>query len=191
MNIRRLLPIGVLLVFITSLAACAKVADGSMPDDLKQAIDEQLNVTEEFALTLDGAFGDWHMEMMDSDLQRKYLGYDEKLSMLRGFQEKIGAYYVYTFYTKDKNDLEYTIAMDASDKPDAFGAPYPTEPCFVSAWEGQPSATALGWNIKQNDPVWSTYAPIRNSQGEVVAILGVDKPQPILKKYPEFNEPTE
>jgi hypothetical protein len=61
-----------------------------------------------------------------------------------------------------------------------------TPPCAVATgifwWRPREA-----WNEDEHSPVWSAFAPVRDSQDRGVAILGVDYPAPEVLKHPEWN----
>ena len=98
-----------------------------------------------------------------------------------------GAYYVYMMVPNDDND--FLITVDGSEEPDDFLTNYGWEVQFTEAMEGEPATARSGWD--DDVPVWSGFAPVYNSDGKVVGILGVDFPSPEIEDFPEWNRDRE
>ncbi|MFA7662049.1 MAG: hypothetical protein WCX59_04470, partial [Anaerovoracaceae bacterium] len=94
-----------------------------------------------------------------------------------------GAYYVYCMVPDENGD--YLITVDGSEEPDDWMVNYGFEVQFGEAWNGEAAAARSGWD--DDVPIWSCFAPVFNSAGEVVAIVGIDLPCEILDDYPEWN----
>lgn len=113
-----------------------------------------------------------------------YLALKETLD---GIRIDSGAYYVYMMMPNDEND--FLITVDGSEEPDDFLTNYGWEVQFTEAMEGEPASARSGWD--DDVPVWSGFAPVYNSNGDVVGILGVDYPSPEMEDYPEWNRDRE
>jgi thiamine biosynthesis protein ThiI len=55
------------------------------------------------------------------------------------------------------------------------------------AQNGEPCAALSAWDNDVDDPVWSAFAPVHDSEGNVVGILGIDYPAPEILDFPEWN----
>ena len=106
---------------------------------------------------------------------------------LDGIRTDSGAYYVYMMIPNDDND--FLITVDGSEEPDDFLTNYGWEVQFTEAMEGEPATARSGWD--DDVPVWSGFAPVYNSDGKVVGILGVDFPSPEIEDFPEWNRDRE
>jgi hypothetical protein len=106
---------------------------------------------------------------------------------LDGIRTDSGAYYVYMMIPNADND--FLITVDGSEEPDDFLTNYGWEVQFTEAMEGEPATARSGWD--DDVPVWSGFAPVYNSNGEVIGILGVDFPSPEIEDYPEWNRDRE
>lgn len=113
-----------------------------------------------------------------------YLALKESLD---GIRTESGAYYVYMMVPNDDND--FLITVDGSEEPDDFLTNYGWEVQFTEAMEGEPATARSGWD--DDVPVWSGFAPVYNSDGKVVGILGVDFPSPEIEDFPEWNRDRE
>ena len=60
---------------------------------------------------------------------------------------------------------------------------------FESVEYRSPDDTTPGWD--DDVPCWSCFAPVYNSAGEVVCIVGMDMPCELLEDYPEWNRDRE
>ncbi len=94
-----------------------------------------------------------------------------------------GAYYVYMMVPNA--DEDFLITVDGSEEPDDFLSNYGWEVQFVEAMEGTPASARSAWD--DDVPCWSGFAPVTNSDGQIVGILGVDYPSPEIADYPEWN----
>ena len=83
---------------------------------------------------------------------------------------------------------EFLITVDPCEDPDDWGENYGWEVQFTDAWEGTPAAARSAWNDSEDLQCWSAFAPVYNSQGAVVAILGFDYPcTEVAQANPEWN----
>lgn len=127
--------------------------------------------------------------VLDGDIAGKYFDMDEPddnyyvwESELRTIKRASGVNYLYVFRLEEEEQLMryiYDIALPGENYDfGTFGGAYPYEPeAYLTAFEvletGQPSKglevthTVIGY-------LASAYAPIKDSQGNVVALLGVD-----------------
>jgi len=105
------------------------------------------------------------------------------------FREESGAYYIYCLIDQDSADNHFEITVDGSIEPDDWLNAYEVESQFIAALAGTPSAAPSAWNDDDDGlkPVWSAFAPIHNSEGTIVAILGVDYPAPEILGFPQWN----
>jgi len=94
---------------------------------------------------------------------------------------------VYCLVDLDPSDGYFEITVDGSEEPDDWLNQYDVEGQFILAMNGTPAAAPTAWDNDVDDPVWSAFAPVHNSEGKVVAILGIDFPAPEILKYPEWN----
>ena len=195
---KKILVILLTLILVFTFAACGgenspagDVGVPEMPADLVAFIDEELAAVEAIgeALSLSGVWGDKHAELMtavggqgsDNPL------YTELRSVLNEHRIASGAYYVYAMIPGENND--YLITVDGSEDPDVFLTPYEWEIQFEEAWAGYVAAARSGWD--DDVPIWSCFAPVKNSAGDIVCIIGIDIPCEILNDYPEWNRDRE
>ncbi len=131
------------------------------------------------SLMLNGELGDLH-EQVVADGHRDSEAYQKLYDVLRKVQEINESTYVYTLI-KVSDDMTHLI-VDAADEEDAdeFGAEYEMEPQFEKAFAGEPAYAIHTWEDETYGIQKSAFAPIYNSSGEIVAIIGIDHPAPEL-----------
>ncbi|MDF2473674.1 MAG: Methyl-accepting chemotaxis protein [Anaerocolumna sp.] len=90
---------------------------------------------------------------------------------LQRFQETTGVTYIYTMI-KNGDSTQFIVDAD-QEEPEELGSAYDMLPNMKMAFEGTASSDD---EIYTDDwgAVLSGYAPIKNSNGEVVAIVGID-----------------
>ncbi|MDF2609294.1 MAG: Methyl-accepting chemotaxis protein [Lachnospiraceae bacterium] len=90
---------------------------------------------------------------------------------LQRFQETTGVMYIYTMI-KNGDSTQFIVDAD-EEEPEELGSAYDMLPNMNMAFEGTASSDD---EIYTDDwgAVLSGYAPIKNSNGEVVAIVGID-----------------
>lgn len=158
-----------------------------VPAEVQAVMDKVTNLAKDYAAQLDGEFGDKHVALMESGLGWDDPEYDEMKALLDSFRIESGAYYVYCLIDVDPNDDYFEITVDGSEEPDDWLAQYEVEGQFLAAMDGTPTPAPSAWDDDVDDPVWSSFAPIHDSEGNVVAILGVDYPAPEILDFPEWN----
>ncbi len=104
------------------------------------------------------------------DRSPKYLN---MLGLMRKTKERCGVAYLYTL-TTDGVSMYYGIDTDTSEDRasigDEFGYPYEE---FASVYEGETYVQNYIESTPQGDFI-SAFVPIRNSEGNVIAVLGSD-----------------
>lgn len=187
-----------LILMVGSLTACGDKADDptndgqvptdmSVPDEVQAVKDKVITLAADNASKLNGEFGDKHAALVASGQGRDYADYAAMLEQLKAIQEETGAYYVYTLIDADPNDEGFNVIVDASEEPDDYMYVYELEGQFTDAMNGIPAAALSAWDDGDEDLCWSAFAPIYDSEGNIVAILGVDYPCPEIKDFPEWN----
>ena len=175
-----------LLILFLSVGL-ANAADKKMPADLQAIATKAAKLAGSYAKQLDGAWGDQHVAQINSKEGYAFAGYEKMRAVLSGLAAKKEATYVYVLSPSGPADsAPFFLSADASEKPDDYGTEYKWEAGFAAAWKG--TATAADYVEKDDDGslLLSGYAPVRDSKGNVVALLGVDCPAPIAEKYPDF-----
>ena len=160
-----------------------------LPDEVKEINDKTFEIVKKYAAELDGEWGDEHVALIESGQGEGYKGFEDMRLILEGYIEESGALYIYALYPTGSGEMPFMITVDGSADPDDFGFKITWEQPFTSAWEGTPATSGCAYFDKYtiNDLAWSAYAPIHDSAGEVVCILGVDYPAPEINDYPEWN----
>lgn len=114
--------------------------------------------------------GDVHQNLKtEADMQSP--AYQDMVAKLRNFNENTKLKDVYTMIPGPGNKTKFVL--DADPDPAPIGYEYENLPAMQESFAGNPTAdkeiTTDEWGS-----VLSGYAPIKNSQGEIVAIAGVD-----------------
>ena len=164
----------------------------NFPAEIQEIVTSVTKLAEKIAKELDGEWGDLHAAMMASEKNEKFESFGKMKAVLDKFRTESGAYYVYAFYpVGDPASSAFKITVDGSEEPDEFGTEYEYEIQFTEAWNGKPAAARSSWDNDTDDPVWSAFAPVHNSEGKVVVLLGVDFPAPVVLEFPEWNRDSE
>lgn len=133
------------------------------------------------SLLFNGEMGDLHEEILASGEWDTPENETFRIP-LQQIRKINNATYVYTFVWE--NDDEVLLISEA-DWPEEFGTPYDMEPQFLVAFSGTPAAAEHIW--VDEEAMKSAFAPIYNTSGEIVALLGVDFEAPELVYVPELE----
>jgi hypothetical protein len=195
-EMKKLFVVLLALVLVFAMTACSGGTPPAvepevpeMPADLVAFIDAELGAVQAIGEDVSGEWGDKHAQLM-STVEGGGLDnplYDELKSVLDEHRIATGAYYVYAMVPNADND--YLITVDGSVEPDDFMANYGWEIQFDEAWAGDIATARSGWD--DDVPCWSCFAPVYNSNNEVVCIVGMDMPCELLEDYPEWNRDRE
>ncbi|RYI26633.1 methyl-accepting chemotaxis protein [Bacillus infantis] len=101
--------------------------------------------------------------------------YSNIRKQLNDYREKIGAMYVYTLQTEDKGVSIMVDGMASNDEAVEVGEPT-TATTFddvSSVLKGETNSTDIVHDPEYGDYM-SAFAPIKNKEGKVIGILGVD-----------------
>ena len=177
-----------------AFAGCGGGADedlpegpGDIPEEVQSIMDNVTGLAANYALQLDGEWADLYAACLASGEGRDFDGYDDLKATLDQFRIESGAYYVYILTDMDPNDEYFEITVDGSEDPDDWMYQYEVEGQFNVAQGGEPCAAMSAWDNDVDDPVWSAFAPVYDSEGNVVGILGIDYPAPEILDFPEWN----
>ena len=162
-----------------------------VPAEVQSVIDHTVSLAANYALQLDGEWADEYLACLDSGEGKDYAGYDDLKATLDQFRIESGAYYIYILTDMDPNDEYFEITVDGSEDPDDWMVQYDVEGQFFRAQDGEPCAALSAWDNDVDDPVWSAFAPVYDSDSNVVGILGVDYPAPEILDFPEWNRDSE
>ena len=148
----------------------------------------------------EATWGDRYVALLDSGEARDYEDYDAMKAELDAIRTEIGATYVYVLTPAGEDgttpdpagasgeDGAYLITVDGSEEPDDWGVDYGWEIQFTEAWEGTPAAARSAWDNYGEGYCWSAFAPVYDSEGTVVCLLGIDYPcDEVVAECPEWN----
>lgn len=187
-----------LLVFALSMfaiSACGNGGEGDVnppdntgeiPAEVQAVIDNVTSIAANYALKLDGEWADQYAALLASGEGTDYAEFENLKATLDQFRLESGAFYVYILTDMDPNDGFFEITVDGSEEPDDWMTQYEVEGQFFVAQNGEPCAALSAWDDEEL-PAWSAFAPVYDSQGKVVGILGVDYPAPEILDFPEWN----
>ncbi len=122
--------------------------------------------------------GDMHSQLKEGE--EETTNYQTVVNKLRQIKDTSGLEYLYTFAPKNDKKVQFVLDTDETDEAAAIGDEYPEEDetledSIVKAFEGIPNAATEIYTDK-----WGTFlsgfVPIKNSKGEVVAVVGSDMP---------------
>lgn len=183
----------------TEEPAAKTFEEADVPDEVMAVVEKVMAVVEGAAADLTPEFGDMYVAMMESGEARDYKDYDKMKAQLDKIREDNGATYVYCLSPgKDGKpsldgetgpDSHFLITVDGSEDPDDWATDYEWEIQFTEAWEGATASARSAWsdNDEGTELCWSAFAPIKDSKGNVVCLLGVDYPANEILDFPEWN----
>jgi len=138
---------------------------GLVLDNLKQ---ELIALAQGGSMLIDG---DQHQMLKPGDEATVF--YRQQRKLLQEYQRKTGVRFVYTMVAGGNMGARYVIDADTEKTYQRIGLGYKVLPSMLKAFKG--NASTDDKVISDVDGKFlSGYAPIRNSQGQTVAILGVD-----------------
>ena len=193
------------LIMAFGMAACG--ASEEVPEAVEAVKADVVALVDASAADLtDAGWGDDYVALLESGEARDYADYDSMKAVLDDIRIESGATYVYvmTPATEGEPDINgtytsdgsFVITVDGSEDPDDWGVDYGWEIQFTEAWEGMAAAARSAWINDEagtnHDICWSAFAPVYDSEGNVVCILGIDYPcADVLNDYPEWNRDME
>lgn len=99
--------------------------------------------------------------------------YKSLIKNLQEFKGEAGVTYIYTFKPSTKENVKFVLDSDESEDRASIGEKYPNDPVVQQAMNGIATKTS-----KPETDEWGTFltgfAPIRNSTGAVIGVVGVD-----------------
>lgn len=159
----------------------------------KEAMEHILGLVIELGESLEemepepGYYGDLH-DAVVADGNRQGPEHLELYEIFNEWQNEVGATYLYSFI--DGGDGNMLIIVDGAEPEDMdpYGYEYPYEPWTVAAYEtGEPQVAKDAWEDGYGYGLQkSAFYPIRNSDGEIAFLLGIDYPVPELEEFPEI-----
>ena len=178
-----------LLLAAALFAGCGGGEDDDMPAELQEIADNAVSYVADRAILLDGEWGDLHSALIESEEGEDFEEYEYMRGILNSFVLQSGLDYLYALYpTGVPVVAPYMLTVDGSMAPDEYGEEYEWEEGFTEAWHGEAAAADYLWETADGWYALSAYAPIHDSEGEVVAILGIDYPVPdeLAEKYSDW-----
>jgi len=178
-----------LMLTVLFMSGCAVSAYGAeMPEELKAVANKAVSIATNYAKQLDGAWGDQHAAMIDSKEGGAFAEFESMRAALCGFMAESDATYIYTLYPSGAvESAPFFLTVDGSEEADDYGTENEWEAGFAAAWKGTPTAGDHVWKDEGDGALLlSAYAPVHDSKGNVVAVLGVDYPAPEADKYPDW-----
>ncbi len=194
-----------LSLVVFSFAGCvgSESEEAVMPADLAAEIQVLEDHTAAFAAEkLDGEWADRYVAFMatvDPDVDSQELMSDPEYRALSDIAVEVldeyDSWYAYIVApdgeTYDDEGRPHFFCMMDTYEPiydtDPYMYDYGWEWQFQDAWENDaPSSAPSAW-LEEGEALWSTFAPIHDSEGNLVALLGVDSPGTLFADYPEWN----
>lgn len=158
----------VALIFIINLVTGFVQYKSSNEREFQDTRQDVLKLAAAAALLIDG---DSHEKLTREQDQLSSTFKDIKTKM-QGFQKETGVEYIYTLVQGGEDKTKFIIDA-AEEDPTELGYEYDYLPAMEGAFNGVASADE---NMFTDE--WGTflsgYAPIKNSEGKVVAIVGLD-----------------
>ncbi len=183
--------------------AVEEEAEIVVPDEIAALRAELEGYAADYAKKLtDDGWGDKYVALLESGEAREYAEYEAIMNVLGDINEELGATYTYaltplvdeeiTYDVEDTNEVDFAITVDPCEDPDDWGEPYDWEIQFTEAWEGAAASARSAWDdteeVDGSYLCWSAFAPVQDSEGNTVCILGIDYPcVDIVKDFPEWN----
>lgn len=174
-----------------------------VPDEILELRAEVEGYAADYAKQLtDDGWADQYVALLESGEAREYADYETMYDTLSDMRVECGATYIYaltplvddeiTFDVEDTNEVPFAITVDGCEDPDDWGVEYEWEIQFTEAWEGAAASARSAWindEVGDNhDICWSAFAPVYDSEDNVVCILGIDYPcADLLNDMPEWN----
>lgn len=158
----------VVLIFIINLVTGFVQYKSSNEREFQDTRQEVLKLAAAAALLIDG---DSH-EKLTKEQDQLSIAFKDIKTKMQSFQKETGVEYIYTLVQSGDDKTNFIIDAAETDPTD-LGYEYDYLPAMKSAFKGVASADE---NMFTDE--WGTflsgYAPIKNSEGKVVAIVGVD-----------------
>ena len=134
---------------------------------------------------LTGEYGDLHTAVVEAG-DRDNPEHEKLHAALARIRKETGATYVYTLIKVSDDMTNLIVDAATGDDADDYGTEYEMEPQMAAAFAGKPAYAAHTWTDESYGVQKSAFAPLRDSDGTIVAIIGIDFPAPELEQYPEL-----
>lgn len=205
----------IVLIMAFSMVACGDNANEAAKEPTeetseitvpKEVMDKRAEVESyvaDYAKKLtDSGWGDQYIALIDSGKAREYSDYNAMVKTLSDYRKDCGATYIYTLSpntdgkpalsSEDTNEQTFLITVDGCEDPDDWGTEYEWEIQFTEAWNGAAASARSAWDNDGDGYCWSAFAPVSDSKGNVVCILGIDYPcDELIDAFPEWNRDSE
>lgn len=139
-------------------------------EDLEDELGERLTAVASTGVLMIGGDNHSRLKTPDDENTDTYKTLKKKLQQIRDTND---AAYVYTFAPKNEEKVVFVVDAATGDDMSHIGDEYDIQPEIKSAFEGKTVYTKEMYTDK-----WGTFktgfAPIKNSKGQVIAVLGVD-----------------
>lgn len=116
------------------------------------------------------------VQKLEAVLENKSMDSQEYKDVQRGlidFKSSVEVRYAYTMMKQDSNNIQFLVDGTMQD-PSELGEKYDAEKALLDAFDGE--------TLSNDKPITdeygtfiSAFAPIKNSSGEIIAIVGIDK----------------
>lgn len=193
-------PIFLVVIVVVGLAlavaACGEKAEteqgapsAAPEDEMAQANtatgERVMAMAAEAAEHLAGEYGDLHTAVVKAG-DRDNPEHEKLHAALAQIREETGATYVYTLIKVSDQMTNLIVDAATGDDADDYGTEYEMEPQMAAAFGGDPAYAEHTWTDESYGVQKSAFAPLRDSDGAIVAIIGIDFPAPELEQYPEL-----
>lgn len=163
------------------------------PEAVCEVRDNAMDYVRQYAQALEGSWTDRLEILISQNLGENTMDSQEYTALkttLDGYRTECGATYMYVLVPDAESN--YYITIDGSDDPDTWGESYGNEIQFTEAYEaGLVASARSGWQDDDGKWCWSVFAPLYNTNGNIIGILGIDYPAPVLADYPEWDRDSE
>ncbi len=144
-----------------------------------------MGIAAEAAEHLEGEYGDLHVAVVKAG-DRDNPEHERLYEALAQIRDETGATDVYTLIEVGDDMTDLIVDAATGDDADDYGTGYALEPQMATAFAGEPAYAAHTWMDPSHGVQKSAFAPLRDSTGGIVAIIGIDFPAPELEQYPEL-----
>ena len=142
------------------------------------------------------SIADAYLELLNSNEKSAHKNFSLIQKALQDIRTESGAKYVYLIMPMENEKASLTgdpkgdfmLTIDGSEEPEDWGIIYHSEVQFTEAWNKTPAAARSAWADGADAHCWSAFAPIYDSNKNVVALLGIDYPATdVISIYPQWN----
>lgn len=162
----------IMLIVVAALISIilGKISYGVLSDSLyDNYMDAAKNQAVIAASLVDGDAFEKFADTGDKSLQE----YSDIYKKLSGFLNSTSVKYIYSMSYLDEKHFQFIIDTDP-EEPAEFGEKYDTEAEMLDAWNNGKASVTSEPSVDEWGTVYTGYAPIKNSGGRIVGIVGVD-----------------